>query len=189
MGKAIVMVILLAFLVLVVSCTTTDYVSTLKQQIETDNVTPIQIVTPPVFNDNQIVVNFNVTNQGVSVDKVVNIGNFYKGAEADVVYLIRNESNIAVTPMIYFVKDTRIDKYSKVVGQGYKDAPAIVEKWVTVSPKPFPIPPKTTQGFIVAFAMPKDAKDVPQKFAFQVGVAVGDKVQLAVAPWWLVIMR
>jgi hypothetical protein len=134
-------------------------------------------------------VNFVIKDMGVSVDSVVNVGDFHKGGEADVIYMIRNESSNPIKPSIFYARGTRIDNYSAVNGQGFKDAPDYVEQWIKVEPIPIPIPPQTAQSYVVSLTMPDGNFNIPNKFAFQVGVGVGEKLQIAVNPWWLVTMK
>ncbi len=188
MSNTIKALLLVVWLMLLAACLP-NYKTELIEKADAGNTTPITLDNASVIQGKEDVVTFVITDGGISVDSVVNIGNLYRGAEADVIYMVRNESSVTISPMIYFAKDTRIEKYSAVEGKGYMDAPSIVEKWITVSPFGVEIPPKSAQAYIVALTIPADATEVPEKFAFQVGVAIGDKVQLAVCPWWLVGMR
>jgi len=188
MKKVAIAIAIVALLGLVLSCS--SYKAKLIEQAETGNVTPVTLEQATKIQSHEAVVTFVITNRGISVDSVVYIGDFYKGAEADATYLIRNESDFDITPVIYYARGTRVDDYSAAEGKGYEDAPSFVEGWVKVIPEPSVIPSKTAQGYVVSITMPdEDIEGLPQKFAFQVGVGVGNKVQLAACPWWLITMK
>lgn len=188
MRKLAIAIMALVVVCLCLSCAP-SYKVTLEEQTESDNVTPITLDEATDVQNNEPVVTFVISSKGISVDSVVSIGNFHKGAEADVVYLIRNETDWAITPRIYYRYGTCVDDYSEVDGEGFVDAPDFVEDWITITPESFGIPPQSGQGFIVALTMPEDAPDIGDKYAFQVGVAVGQSLAMSVSPWWLVYMR
>lgn len=191
MRKRIVCLLSLVLLAFAASCAPT-YVDIIKEQAESDNVTPISMEQAKEIQSDlakEVIIAFVIKDNGISVDSVVNISKFHKGAEADVIYLVRNESSRPVTPEIFFAKYTRVDDYSAVDGQGFRDAPPFVEEWITVSPQSATIQPLSAQPYLVSFTMPNDNVDVPSKFAFQLGVAIGGKLQVSANPWWLVSMR
>lgn len=179
---------------LVLACSW-DYTAELKQEVESDNVTLMPLEGIPQVQSTSSVVTWVVRDYGISVDSVTQVGDFYRGAEADVVYMIRNESSSPVVPMIYFKKGSRVDDYSYVDGRGFRDAPDYVEDWITVSPEPSAIAPQSAQGYVVALVMPKDVpSDFPKKFAFVMAVArdmniSGASVSTSVGSWWLVSLR
>lgn len=189
MKKLLIIIALLAIIGGVLSCTK-PYKTIIEEQVETDSVTPITLDEATEIQSNEpVVVTFVISGLGMSVDKVVNIGDFCKGGEADVVYMIRNECDYPITPIIYYRKWTHVDDYSKVDGQGFVDAPDYVEQWISITPSVTEIPPQSAQGYIVALIMPEDAPDFPQKWAFQVGVGIGEKVRISTCAWWLVCMK
>lgn len=192
MRKMAVVATLLVVSVALASCAP-NYADIVKQQLETDNVTPITLVEANEVEEksdgDMTVITFVLTDGGVSVDKIVNFYNFYSGAEGDVLYLVRNEGSRAIKPTIKFVRHTRVEDYSEVEGQGYFDAPAFVEDWITITPEPYLMPPNTAQGYIVNFAMPKDVRGFPDKFAFQVAVEHGFSIHMRASTWWLIHMR
>ena len=191
MGKKFaVAVLLLALLALGLACAP-SYKVVLREQAKTDDVTPITLEQAVEIQQNETVVTFVIKDNGISVDSVVNIGNFHSGAQADTVFMVINDSASPVTPVIYYMKDKHIDDYSEVEGQGYVDAPAYVEGWIQVSPTPAPIPSKSAQGYIVSLVMPEDAEKFADKFAFVMGVEgqTFGVMQPTVGTWFLVQMR
>ena len=142
-----------------------------------------------VVDDSITVITFVLTDGGLSVDRIVNFWNFYPGAQGDVMYMVRNESSMAIKPSIGFVKDTRVEDYSAVEGQPFFDPPNYIEKWITITPAPYLMPPYTAQGYMVNFAMPVEAVGFPNKFAFQVAVTHGGSLKMSVSTWWLIRMR
>ena len=188
--KFIIASMVLLCLVLLVSCSP-SYKVVLEEQVDTDNITPITLEQAVEIQRNEAVVTFVIKDNGISVDKVVNIGKFHSGAQADTVFMVINDSASPVTPVIYYMKDKHIDDYSEVEGQGYVDAPAYVEGWITVSPTPEPIPSKSAQGYIVSLVMPENAEKFADKFAFAMGVEgqTFGVMQPTVGTWFLVNMR
>lgn len=189
MKRVVFLFLSVVILVLVASCTP-NYKLKLSEQVEADNVTPIAMEESAKMEGKDTVMTFVVQNNRISVDSVAYINKFHRGAEADMLYMVRNESDVPIVPSIYFVGDAHIDDYSAVEGQGYDDVPNYVEEWISIKPEVAEIPPGMAQGYIVSLTMPNEEfTDLPNKFAFQIGVGVGHPLQLAVSPWWMVRMR
>jgi len=130
-----------------------------------------------------------ITKNGISADaSEVVINNFRPGARAEMIYRIHNGTTAAILPEIYFVDYADITDYSKA--DGAVKAPANVSEWLII-PKLKDVPPGEIKDFMVAIEIPKDTKDIPDKFGFQVQVAGnnGGIVQTAIGTWWLVNMR
>ena len=79
-------------------------------------------------------------------------------------------------------------KYSK--SNGAVKAPENVTDWLVI-PKLGDVTPGEIKEYTVAIEIPKDVKNLPEKFGFQVQVAgnTGGTVQTAIGTWWLVNMR
>ena len=130
----------------------------------------------------------SIKQNGISADaSEVVINNFRPGARAEMIYRIHNGTAAAICPEIYLV-DADVTNYSKA--EGAVKAPVKASEWLMI-PKLDDIPPGQIKEYTVAIEIPKNIKDVPDKFGFQVQVAgnTGGKVQTAVGTWWLVTMR
>lgn len=134
------------------------------------------------------VVGITIREGSISADSIVEVGNFYPGARAEMVYRIHNATTRAVIPDIYIVDGADITNYSKA--NGAVKAPDYALEWIEL-PKLVEVKPGVIEDFVVAIQMPKDKKKFAEKWGFQIGVAStsGEKVQVAVGIWWLVNMR
>ena len=131
----------------------------------------------------------SVTKNGISADaSEVVINNFRPGARAEMTYRIHNGTAAAIRPEIYFVDYADVTDYSKA--DGAVKSPLYVSDWLVI-PKLDDVTPGEIKDYTVAIEIPKDAKDIPDKFGFQIQVAgnTGGKVQTAIGTWWLVNMR
>lgn len=130
-----------------------------------------------------------ITKNGISSDaSEVVIKNFHPGAKAEVVYRIHNGTTAAIRPEIYFVDYADVADYSQA--NGAVKAPVEVSKWLKI-PKLDDVVPGEIKDYTVVIEMPKDEKNIPNKFGFQIQVAGnnGGVIQTAVGTWWLVSMR
>ncbi len=157
------------------------------------SITPIAstspIVTQPIEgNTGGNVVNVVISDGGVSIDAIVNVGNFHKGARAETIYRVYNASAKEVTPQIYPNWNWDVANYSG--GAGYVKAPDYVKGWIEI-PELTSIMPGDTTDFIVALVMPKDAEKPADKIGFVIEVAAKTKgtMQTAVGSWWLISLR
>ena len=130
----------------------------------------------------------SVTKNGISADaSEVVINNFRPGSRAEMTYRIHNGTAAAIRPEIYLF-DADVADYSKA--DGAVKAPAGVTDWLVI-PNLDDVTPGEIKEYTVAIEIPKDIKNLPEKFGFQVQVAgnTGGTVQTAIGTWWLVNMR
>ena len=130
----------------------------------------------------------SVTKNGISADaSEVVINNFRPGARAEMTYRIHNGTAASIRPEIYLF-DADVTKYSKA--DGAVKAPENVTDWLVI-PALDDVTPGEIKEYTVAIEIPKDVKNLPEKFGFQVQVAgnTGGTVQTAIGTWWLVNMR
>ena len=130
----------------------------------------------------------SVTKNGIAADaSEVVINNFRPGARAEMTYRIHNGTAAAIRPEIYLV-DADVTNYSKA--DGAVKAPVNVTDWLVI-PALDDVTPGEIKEYIIGIAIPKDIKNLPEKFGFQIQVAgnTGGTVQTAIGTWWLVNMR
>lgn len=184
--KIILSVILLTALLLVSGCRAEDY-----------NQTDAEIKAPePVFTALEIqqgssgdAVFIRITQNGIGADaSEVVINNYYPGATAEMVYRIHNATVAAIQPEIYFADYADIADYSKA--DGAIKAPPEMPEWLKI-PKLKEIKPGEIEDYTITVEIPKNVKNLPDKFGFQVQVAgnTGGMIQTAVGTWWIVKMR
>lgn len=162
-------------------------VSTACAERGTITITEETTETLVVENNNVVVV--KVGDGGISADSSrVNISNFYPGARAEVIYVIKNMSSNQITPNINLNLDVNTADYD--VAKGYATAPIDTLAWFDI-PELGIIQPGNSAYYVVAIELPKEAIDIPEKFAFITECAGnnGGRVQTAVGLWWLIDMR
>lgn len=131
-------------------------------------------------------VNVVITDNGISIDKCINIDNFHPGARAEVSYSIRNASHAALQPVLFINTNGRVEDYSKSNG-AITYEPAF--DWIDIPDIP-EINPGETVNALVSIEMPKKSEIDTNKFGFQIAAAAeGKQIQIAVGSWWIISMR
>ena len=126
---------------------------------------------------------------GISVNiPDVYIENYYKGARAEVEYIISNDSSVSVEPLIYLRYNVNPDNYSR--GKGYAAMPRYYTDWIDI-PKCGAIESGGSKSYLLILNIPEDCiEEIPDKWAFKVGVSTNDGfVNNAFATWYRVEMR
>lgn len=134
-------------------------------------------------------IEISITDDGCDIRGTdVLINNYYKGARAEIEYMINNNSSVDIEPVIYVRFKVDPSNYSK--GNDFVAVPTYFNDWLDI-PKCGVIESGMAKSYLIILEIPKDATEIiPEKWAFKVGVdpKMG-AVNNAVATWYRVDMR
>lgn len=151
-------------------------------------VVPFACGSPVLVGDKAIKVTISEEG-GISANiPDVHISNYYKGARAEIEYLITNDTSQDIEPLIYLRYNVNPENYSR--GVGYSPMPRYYTDWIDI-PKCGVIEPYSAKSYLVVLQIPENCtEEIPDKWAFKIGVSTsGGFVNNAFATWYRVDMR
>lgn len=147
------------------------------------NSAPQQVIT----NQVQVTITDTGIRQTGAAD--IEVSNYYKGARVEVPYLIKNDSEKTIDPVIRTLFDVNPVAYPKA--KGYVAVPNYYVDWVSI-PRIGSIEPGDAKSYTVALAIPSNAKEkIPAQWAFKIEVSGnnGGFFQTGTQSWWRINMR